>query len=789
MNSGIKRNVYDRSMMGNRSLSRQNPDEAKQEASYNHQSHTKLHNSKKHHSSRVDVIQDDHKHFETQNKRDYMSKTPYNQKSQNYKGSSKDQNIYNQTTHRHSDKENINNNLLKMEEKQHQADYQSHNPKNLFDNFIKTENEEYLSYKHDISKLDYNRNKNQIPEINGLNQDVGYLKDKVEHYKKSQQGQIGSLKKENELLYKENTSYIETLRGYKREVDLLTVENKRANILLENLRAELNHKEAINNKNDVAVAKCKDLQRTIKEYERIDYDINRDHQLEVAKNTELRLQKEKLEEGVILLRNEKGQLEEGVREIREVHSKTMGLYEEEKYDLQSTIHNFAEEIHELKNQLEYYKTKLDIEEHEKSKVFIEKEELVIGFKSIEQELTIIKNDHKSLANVFDSEKRQLEDQILLTRKESEKYRMDLLKKNEGHNVIIREFEQELLGKKLVYEKDILALSQDLDYSKKVRVDIEIEFNNLKKDFKDLHDEFVENNEKLTKSILLNGELEHLKKEIDYQKQTNKQEIESFNLEKIEMKQNIKFLEEELTEAKDLLDETHENFRDKTFTLDKHCCFQEDKLESEITRGAKNEMTVKDFSIDKEILLKEKEVLRRTIADYEIVIKSQRTEIDEYLKLRQKDREEKMENKLDILESLNRAKNTERSKTTEDLIKESETNRINSAIRVEECEKIKAYDDLYAKNVLEDKLNDAEAQVDQLKGEINVLKLSQKYDNRNSNKTYESHHQMNEDLDLLKIAANDYDKVLNKLIEIEKLNQDLIHLNEALSNQLNIYTNN
>ena len=339
-----------------------------------------------------------------------------------------------------------------------------------------------------------------------------------------------------------------------------------------------------------------------------------------------------------ILAQEKNLLEESVREIRDVHSKTMGLYEEEKYELNSSINSLTEELEDVKDQLEYYKRKLDVEEHERSQVLLEKEKLVIEFKNIDQELSVIKNDHKSLANVFDSEKRQLEDQVTLVKRDSEKHRLELMKRNEEYNVTLRKFEQEILEKRLRFEKDTLAMSQDVDYNKKFRVDLEIEFNNLTKDFRELHEEFSENKEKLKKSMLLNEDLDLLKNQVDDLKQSSTQEVKNGNLEKIELKQNIKFLEEELREAKDLLDETHESYREKTYNLDKHCCFLEEKLDKEIDNLAKNQMVLKDENIDKERLLKEKEILKKTILDYEKVIKSQRIELDEYLKTRHRDRQ-------------------------------------------------------------------------------------------------------------------------------------------------------
>jgi len=113
-------------------------------------------------------------------------------------------------------------------------------------------------------------------------------------------------------------------------------------------------------------------------------------------------------------------------------------------------------------------------------------------------------------------------------------------------------------------------------------------------------------------MALNEELDCLKDQLDKLKLSHKQDDENNNLEIIGLKQNIKFLEDELREAKELLDETHESYREKTYNLEKHCCFLEEKLDTEIDNDAKLQLTVKDLNIDKERLMKEKEILRKTI---------------------------------------------------------------------------------------------------------------------------------------------------------------------------------
>ena len=63
-------------------------------------------------------------------------------------------------------------------------------------------------------------------------------------------------------------------------------------------------------------------------------------------------------------------------------------------------------------------------------------------------------------------------------------------------------------------------------------------------------------------------------------------------------------------------------------------FLGDKLDIEIERFAKCEIIIKTINIDKERLTKEKEILQRTALDFEKVIKSQRNDIDLWLKQKQ-----------------------------------------------------------------------------------------------------------------------------------------------------------
>jgi hypothetical protein len=68
-------------------------------------------------------------------------------------------------------------------------------------------------------------------------------------------------------------------------------------------------------------------------------------------------------------------------------------------------------------------------------------------------------------------------------------------------------------------------------------------------------------------------------------------------------------------------------------------FLGDKLDIEIERYAKCEIIIKTFGIDKERLTKEKDILQRTALDFEKVIKSQRNDIDLWLKQKQRRDEE------------------------------------------------------------------------------------------------------------------------------------------------------
>jgi hypothetical protein len=72
-------------------------------------------------------------------------------------------------------------------------------------------------------------------------------------------------------------------------------------------------------------------------------------------------------------------------------------------------------------------------------------------------------------------------------------------------------------------------------------------------------------------------------------------------------------------------------------------FLGDKLDIEIERNAKCEIIIKTFGIDKERLTKEKEILQRTALDFEKVIKSQRNDIDLWLKQKQRRDEEDQSN--------------------------------------------------------------------------------------------------------------------------------------------------
>jgi hypothetical protein len=64
-------------------------------------------------------------------------------------------------------------------------------------------------------------------------------------------------------------------------------------------------------------------------------------------------------------------------------------------------------------------------------------------------------------------------------------------------------------------------------------------------------------------------------------------------------------------------------------------FLGDKLDIEMDRYAKCEIIIKTFGIDKERLTKEKDILQRTALDFEKVIKSQRNDIDLWLKQKQR----------------------------------------------------------------------------------------------------------------------------------------------------------
>lgn len=116
-------------------------------------------------------------------------------------------------------------------------------------------------------------------------------------------------------------------------------------------------------------------------------------------------------------------------------------------------------------------------------------------------------------------------------------------------------------------------------------------------------------------------------------------------------------------------------------------FLGDKLDIEIERFAKCEIIIKTINIDKERLTKEKEILQRTALDFEKVIKSQRNDIDLWLKQKQRaDAEDLLKAKASELSSIAELpqKRVSAISNSSETLKIKDLNK-NINIRVEECE--------------------------------------------------------------------------------------------------------
>lgn len=169
--------------------------------------------------------------------------------------------------------------------------------------------------------------------------------------------------------------------------------------------------------------------------------------------------------------------------------------------------------------------------------------------------------------------------------------------------------------------------------------MESEFDNLKQEFMSVLDSKPEPGLQLEPPILdtyssftldqetrFTTEIDYLKKEIEFINNENFSKNKLFDSEKHQLQLSIKPLTDELLTLNSILSTTQRDFKTTTQTLQSELQFYRQKWETELKRAERTELAISDLNFEKEKILKLSEIANQKIFEFEFLVKELKDEL-------------------------------------------------------------------------------------------------------------------------------------------------------------------
>jgi hypothetical protein len=169
--------------------------------------------------------------------------------------------------------------------------------------------------------------------------------------------------------------------------------------------------------------------------------------------------------------------------------------------------------------------------------------------------------------------------------------------------------------------------------------MESEFDNLKQEFMSVLDSKPEPTLQSSPPILdtyssfaldqetrFTTEIDYLKKEIEFINNENFSKNKLFDSEKHQLQLSIKPLTTELLTLKSILSTTQNDFKATSQTLQSELQFYRQSYETQLKRAEHSQLAISDLNTEKEKILKDSEISKQKIFDYEFLVKELKDEL-------------------------------------------------------------------------------------------------------------------------------------------------------------------